>query len=465
MSRRVILEERAWPEFGVGVYPEREDGNEYAGRVESVREAMSRSGLTHLIVFADREHFANMAWLTGFDPRFEEALLVLPLDRDPLLLVGNECEDYLRWSPLSCAGKLRHERYQPFSLLDQPRDASRQLPEILASEGIEGSARVGCVGIKYYGDHEHPDAKHAIDIPSYIVDTVRNATSYEAVSNAAAIFMHPGTGLRARCSATEIAYFEHNNAKAAESIRRMLFGLRDGMTDHAVARLAGFDGEPLGCHPTLATGDRPGLCGPTGRTVRRGEPMSANVCYRGANICRAGWIAGSAADLPPVAQDYVQAFAGPYFRVMAQWLEMLSIGLTGGALSKVVAEQLPFDEFGIYLNPGHLIHLDEWLSSPMYPGSKIPLHSGMAIQVDVIPSSPAYGSTRMEDGIVLADQSLREELRRRYPDVYERCQQRRAFMSDTLGITLADEVLPLSNIPGIVPPFFLGPEQYFSLEA
>jgi hypothetical protein len=34
-----------------------------------------------------------------------------------------------------------------------------------------------------------------------------------------------------------------------------------------------------------------------------------------------------------------------------------------------------------------------------------------------------------------------------------------------LGIDLPEEVLPLSNIPTIVPPFFLAPNEVFALEA
>ena len=81
--------------------------------------------------------------------------------------------------------------------------------------------------------------------------------------------------------------------------------------------------------------------------------------------------------------------------------------------------------------------------------------SGMAIQVDVIPQSPKYFSTRMEDGLVIADMELREKLQASAPDCYERCQKRRSFMSDVLGIELSEEVLPLSNTCAIVPPFFL----------
>ena len=37
-------------------------------------------------------------------------------------------------------------------------------------------------------------------------------------------------------------------------------------------------------------------------------------------------------------------------------------------------------------------------------------------------------------------------------------------MADTLGIELPEEVLPLSNIPGIVPPFFMRANLVFAME-
>jgi hypothetical protein len=83
----------------------------------------------------------------------------------------------------------------------------------------------------------------------------------------------------------------------------------------------------------------------------------------------------------------------------------------------------------------------------------------------VIPGSPVYASTRMEDGLVLADDALRKQLREAFPDCHDRCQKRRKFMTDVLGIELPEEILPLSNIPGIVPPFFLAPNEVFVLES
>jgi hypothetical protein len=454
-----------WPQFGWADRPPVVKASELEDRIAALRARMAFEGLSHVVVYADREHFANLAYLTNFDPRFEEAIAIIASQGSPLLVVGNECEGYLGVSPLYAAGNLRSERFQPFSLLNQPRDSSRIMRDIFAGEGIGKASRVGCIGWKYFADTEHPDGVHAIDLPSYLVDTLRELCSREAVVNATALLMHPGYGLRAECSVSEIAYFEYTNVQAAEGMKQMLFGLRAGMTDNELARLCGYNGEPLSCHMTMVTEANRGLglSGPVGATIAKGSPLATNIAYWGSNICRAGWVAHSAQELAPAAHDYVAAFAGPYFQVMAEWFGLLRIGTAGGKLAALIAEKLPFEQFGIFLNPGHLIHLDEWLSSPIYAHSDVPLRSGMAIQVDVIPSSPAYFSTRMEDGIVLADAELRRSLQLLYPACFARCQQRRTFMIDVLGIELPEEVLPLSNMPAIVPPFFLRPNLMFAV--
>ena len=464
--RKHRLIEIEWPEFGECGPPPRAPAEEFEARIDAARSAMEKLGLTHLVVYGDREHFANLAYLTGFDPRFEEALLVVSVRDYPLLVVGNECEGYLTVSPLYLAGKLRSERFQPFSLLNQPRDSSRFMAEIFADEGIGQGSTVGCVGWKYFADSEHPDAAHAVDLPAYLVDTLRGLAGWQNVLNATAILMDPDDGLRTFCSPSEIAYFEYTNILASEGMKRMLFGVREGMIDHELAKLAQINGQPLGCHMTLVTGDNrdQGLSSPIGAVIRRGDPLATNLCYWGSNSCRAGWVASAPHDLPPGTQDYVESFAGPYFEVLSEWYSLLRIGTQGSDLARLVDEKLPFDKFGIFLNAGHLIHLDEWLSSPIYPGSKVPIHSGMAIQVDVIPSSPIYFPTRMEDGVVIADESLRRGLQEQFPECFSRCQRRREFMIDVLGIEVTEEVLPLANIPAIVPPYLMRPNTILAVE-
>lgn len=461
--KKATLKEIDWPEFGTSERPADIKLAEFQTRLNMVKTQMEESGYTHLLIYGDREHFANLTWISNIDPRFEEALLIVRLDEKPLILVGNECEGYLPHSPLYRNNDMRGELYQPFSLLDQGRDNSRTLAEIFTAEAIDENSKIGTVGWKYFSEKEDPAGPYALDIPSFIADAARSITGYKGVKNATDLFMHPGYGFRSVVSVDEIAIFEHSNIKTSEAVKRIIFGMRDGMTDHEIAKFIEWDGEPLGCHPTFSSGGIPGLCGPQGRTLATGEIFSFNVCYWGSNICRAGWVAKSENDLPIGAQDYIEQFAAPYFETMAKWFKNLRIGTKGKLLHDIVYGSLPFEKFGIFLNAGHLIHLDEWVSSPIYDGSSLQIRSGMMFQVDVIPSSKTYGSTRMEDGIVIADEDLRLALKSAHPDCYDRCMKRREFMIEALGIELPDEILPLSNIPAIVPPWFLSPNKIFTL--
>ena len=434
-----------WPDFGLAAAPPPTASAEYQSRIDATREAMARRGFTHLAVYGDREHFANLTWLCGLDPRFEESLLIIGLDEKPLLLTGTERESYLPISSLWNAGGLRHERYEPFSLMGITRANSRSIEAVFRSEGISATSVAGCVGWKSYGN------PHAHDTPAYLVDALRGLTRFDAVINAADLFIDPHLGLRTFATAREIAWYEYVNVLASEGMKRMIRNIREGMTDHELAAYLGYNGLPMGCHWGLKTGpNRISLASPHGAVVARGNPLSANVCFWGGNCCRAAWVAESAADLPLEARDYVEAFAGPYFEAMVEWFGMLRIGMPGGEIDRVMRERLPLDHFGVQLNAGHLIHLDECMHTPIYTDSSVPLHSGMVFQSDVIPGSKRYSSTRMEDGYALADMKLRAELRERFPGTHARCVARREFMADSLGIVMSEDVLPLSNLCGII---------------
>jgi hypothetical protein len=62
------------PDFGLPLEAPRIPAASYEKRC---REAYARAECDWLVVYADREHLANIAFLSGYDPRFEEALLLL----------------------------------------------------------------------------------------------------------------------------------------------------------------------------------------------------------------------------------------------------------------------------------------------------------------------------------------------------------------------------------------------------
>lgn len=451
MSRIIRIE---WPDHGTPVLPPGLSLADCTARLESLRKAAVARGFDVIVVYGDREHAANLHWLTGFDPRFEEAVLIIKPD-DALLLAGNECLAYTTISPLVQAGLLRTGLCASLSLPSQPRGGQR-LPDWLAGM-IGKSDKVGAIGWKWFDADEVDDPATALDLPAFLADPLRRLAA--RVENATALMMHPAHGLRARVDAAEIARLEFANHMAAAALRRMIFALKEGQTDFQAFEAARLGGLPLGCHPTFAVGAAPGLCGPSGQRLTLGEPVGFNICHWGANICRAGWLARSAADLPKPAQDYVEVFVQPYVTAMSDWCALMRPGVSGGAVWQHMRQALPFDLFGVTLNPGHLIGLDEWVSSPIREGSRDALASGMAMQMDVIPGHPVYGSTRMEDGYVIADAMLRADLARDFPNVAARCEKRARFMREVIGMIVPETLLPLADTCGIVAPFLFDPAQ------
>jgi Creatinase/Prolidase N-terminal domain len=445
------------PDFGMPEASPELPASLYAARLERLRERMAAARYDRIVVYADREHSANLSFLTGFDPRFEEAILVVAPDGDPVVLVGNEC-----WG-MAGAAPLRMERvlYQDLSLPSQPRDRSRPLAEILADAGVGAGRRIGVVGWKAYARPEQ------IDAPAFLVDELRAmAGASGAVENATTLLIGAGDGLRVINEVEQLALMEWAACQTSSGVLRLLRGLRPGLSEREAVALLGWNGWPLSCHLMLTAGPRAtlGLLGPGDRRMERGDRFTTAFGIWGALNCRAGFLVEDASGLPDGIRDYVEKLVAPYFAAIAEWYGAMRIGQTGGTLQAIVDRHLGDPFFGIFLNPGHQIHLDEWVNSPISPGSEIELRSGMAFQVDVIPATGTdYFTTNIEDGIALADEALRALFAAAYPEAWARIQARRAFMANALGIELHPDVLPFSNIPAWLPPFLLRPERVMSL--
>ena len=457
MTGQPQLREIRLPEFGMSAAMPELPPATYAARLERLRERAEARGYDRLVVYADREHSANLSYLTGFDPRFEEALLVVGPDGDPAALVGNECFGMAGAAPQP----LRRHRFQDFSLPGQPRDRSAPLPEILGEEGIGAGSRVGVIGWKTYG------RAGMSDMPAYIVDELRAAVGASGtIENATDILIDASDGLRVINEVEQLAAFEWASCHTSQGVRRLLNGLRPGTTERDAVALLGWNGWPLSCHLMLTAGPRAalGLLSPGDRPIERGDPFTTAFGIWGALTCRAGFVAESADDLPEPVGDYVDRLVAPYFAAIAEWYAAIHVGQTGGVLQEIIARHLGDPFFGIFLNPGHQLHLDEWVNSPISVCSTVELRSGMAFQVDVIPATgTSYFTTNIEDGIALADASLRAAFADRFPDAWLRIQARRRFMADELGIELHPDVLPLSNLPAYLPPFLLRPDRAMTI--
>jgi hypothetical protein len=326
---------------------------------------------------------------------------------------------------------------------------------------VRRGSRVGVVGWK------SGPGRSWMNAPAYLVDTLRASVGEAGgVEDATDLLIDPADGLRVINEPEQIAAFEHAAGETSDGVRNLLLGLRPGMLEREAVRLLEWSGAPLSCHLMLSSGPRAryGLLSPGDRVIERGDPLTVAFGIWGALNCRAGFVIEDATELPGPIGDYVDRLVGPYFEAVAEWYGALHVGQAGGTLQEIIDRRLGDPFFGIFLNPGHQLHLDEWVNSPIGPGSRIELRSGMVMQVDIIPATGGpYFTTNIEDGIALADASLRARLAATFPDLLDRVGRRRVFMRDVLGIDLHPDVLPLSNIPAVLPPFLLRPDRVMAL--
>lgn len=433
--------------------------SEYARRRAALLEV---AGTDWVAVYGDREHFANLAFLCGFDPRFEEALLLLSKGR-AILAVGNEG---LVYAELAAQG-VELALCPSLSLMGQDRTRGETIPAVLRSAGISRGRSVGVVGWKAFHEDEW-ESTPAIAAPAFLVDALRDAVGgADLVTDVTAALMSSAGGLRASNTPDQLAAFEWGAARASACVARITACARPGMTELDAVAAMGYAGEPLSAHVMFASGPEVGvgLRSPTARPLELGDAVTTAVGFWGGLTARAGVLAHGPEDLRAESEGYLETMAIPYWRATAAWYETVRIGVAGAEIQDAVEDALA-GAFGPALNPGHLIHLDEWLDSSVYPGSTEPVASGMALQCDIIPDSTRPGwAANCEDTIAVADGALRSDLAASHPQLWARVLARRRFIEDRLGIVLADEVLPFSSTPARFSPFWLSPERALTFAA
>lgn len=422
-------------------------------RKAKVLSRMQQQGLDALVIYADKEHGGNFEYLTGFIPRFEEALLVLQSSGDAVLVLGNE--------NLKLAAHARlenHVVHAPwFSLPNQPMDNKKSLPELLREAGVTAGKTLGLAGWKLFtgkGD----DAQQMFDLPAFIVDAIRLAGEGTAqLRNATGIFIDPDGGARTVNNANELAHYEYGANLASTAILTALNAIEPGKTEKQIAQLLAAEGQPNNVVTIAATGDRFAHANlyPSDKIIQCGDKFSLTTSYKGGLTSRAAYVVANASELAPEVSDYIDVVAKPYFSAVVAWLEHLHIGMRGGEMYDLIERVLPKAEYHWHLNPGHLVADEEWLCSPIGPGSAATLKSGMLLQIDIIPSRAGYAGASIEDTVALADDTLRQTLARDYPALWQRIVARRKYIAEHIGIRLPEEVLPMSNTVGYLRPWLL----------
>jgi Xaa-Pro aminopeptidase len=446
---KIVLQRISMPKFDfpedIPVVPV----EEYERRISVLSQA---AGTDWVLVYADREHYANLTWLVNFDPRFEEGLLVLGPQGKRVLIVGNEGLGYTPIVPVV----LDVELCQTFSLNSQPRNIAPRLKDVLARIGLSAGQSACLVGWKYLDAYETDDVSAPAFLPAFFVDVVRRLLGPAGkLLDGTTLVMHPETGLRSLNSADQIAAFEWAARNTSAAVFSILTGTRPGMSEIHAIQLMRYNGQPFTMHPIFVSGkgEINGLRSASSKRIEYGDGVSTGIGYWGSLTCRAGLMVGQ----PDM--NFFDKVAAPYFRVVATWYETMRIGALGRDVFNAVIGA--FDGSGMRpaLNPGHLTSYEEWSSSPIRPDSPEKIRSGMVFQSDIIPTPlPAGWLMNCEDTVAVADASLRAELQSRHPELWARVQGRRQLMTACLGINLPEELLPLTDATAYLPPFWLAPE-------
>ncbi len=428
---------------------------DYEDRIEGLLNLTKAKDFSHIIIYGDREHFSNMHYLTGYDPRFEEALLILRRDDIPILVVGNEGLSYVDLSPL----EFKKELYQSFSLMGQPRDRIKNLKNIFLEAGIKSNSEVGIVGWKFFIEKETKNPNYQIDVPYYIVRSIMDLVGKNNIKNATDLMLHPEYGIRIKLDWKDLVFHEIAGTKSSQKVSNVIQHLKPGITEVEASRYLELDGEPVAAHPNINFGKRNVLLGVASpsytKRLERGEVINVSLGYRYSMVARTGIFVDNKKEIPPNMEGVVEKLYIPYFKALVRWYESIRIGVTGGEVFKELKRVLGnLSKYGIGLNPGHLIHSDEWTNSIFYEDSPYTISSGMAIQCDIIafPGDPYIG-VHVEDGVLIANKNTRNRIMNKFPKCWKRIDKRRKIMKEVLGINLADEVLPTSNIQAVLFPY------------
>jgi hypothetical protein len=190
------------------------------------------------------------------------------------------------------------------------------------------------------------------------------------------------------------------------------------------------------------------------------------ICYsqRGSLCSKVGIAAYDETTVAGHLKGKVENFYQKHWQAVAAWLAALKVGITGGQLYNAVMDLIGGSEFGVTLNPGHYIGMDEWTNSSCSPGSTLPVISASVLQTDIIASRADPVMTAIcEDTVIVADDDFRKTLKRAYPGVYARIEKRTKMVRELLNIPVSDDVLAVSPLTGVMFPYMLNTSLVYTL--
>ncbi|KST88423.1 M24 family metallopeptidase [Lactococcus lactis] len=452
MNKEIIYEKINEPKLFNNVPPVTLTDKTLKDRKEKLLTIMAKEQYDALIIYADKEHGSNFEYFTGFIPRFEEGLIIIDKNDKATLVLGNENLKMSKHSRIEA--NLIH--YPQFSLPNQPMDNEKSLTQIFKELELYKNKKIGLIGWKMFTT-QNEEPSELFDLPYFIVDAVKNSLSTDTILTNAAQLLIGTKGIRTINNANELAHYEYGANLASRCILNAMNQLKIGMKESEIGAILSDEGQAHSVITIAAAGERFKKANfyPSYKEINFGEPISMTTGFKGGLSSRTGFLVNEEKDLQDNQKHYLTDLVIPYYKGVVSWLENISIGMLGNDFYKMIDKNLPKAKYNWHLNPGHYVADEEWMASPFYKNSKVKIASGMIFQIDIIPSVEGLAGVSAEECVAIADQSLKNELKNEYPELWQRIITRRNYLINELNINLSPDVLPLSNTVGYLRPFLL----------
>ncbi len=367
---------------------------EFRERIERVQNELAKRDLDALITFGDEAEPQNVRYLADYWPAFETASVLIPVEGDPILVIGPESETFAKsWSRIE---KIRRVLvYRESSEPEYPGEDLTSFDDLFneASNG-KGIRRLGIVGYSI--------------MPVPIYEAIKKAVKDGQVLRADDILIN----MRVIKSQNEISLMKEAYRISALGMEAALRAAKPGMTEVQLIAEAEYaikanGAENLGFNMWCLSGARTthAIGRPSHRKIREGEIIQLQVGARVGGYSSSIGRAFTLGHMPEEIKNLIEMA----FEAEKRTIEVMKPGVMAKNVALKVKELVESRGYGDYLlyGPCHGTGLMEcehpWIES----NSEFLLKENMVFSVDTFLKSDKMG-LRCEDGVRITNEGVEE---------------------------------------------------------
>jgi Xaa-Pro aminopeptidase len=370
---------------------------EFSRRIHSLREAMAADATELFIIYGDEYRRENLRYVSNYWPIFERGLLLVPRDRDPVLLVSPECEHLAR--EMSAWADVRLVRDVGMSYVPEEVDFTNVRFTTVRQVAMELSAgktprKVKICGVDAMSSILHDRLKGmfpgaAVENGDDVLYSLRRVKTPEEIRMLAEAWRICDIGYAAVLDADIVGLTEIQAAAIGEK------AARDAGAEHIVFSVF------CSGHRTNTVVGRP-----TRKLIRTGDMIMYSLA-----IQHEGYIASDewpfVAGGEPTPQQ--ETFIGHLIRGEELGVKSIRAGVVQGTVVRAIRDYFRSNglaEYDLY-PPIHGNGLAEAESPYPDEGTTAAFEAGTGINFDVsLFGHPEVGSNRIEEGFIVQQDGL-----------------------------------------------------------